>query len=114
MTTADPTGGVVVRVRLPRALERIRVRDDLAAAAGAPPHVTILFPFMPVAKLRPSVRRDLAAIAAMVPRPAGAECAATKACAPKKPALPPTIAMTARACHLTGSGINEPRKRSSA
>ena len=66
MTTADPTGGVVVRVRLPRALERIRVRDDLAAAAGAPPHVTILFPFMPVAKLRPSVRRDLAAIAAMV------------------------------------------------
>ena len=66
MTTADPTGGVVVRVRLPRALEQLRLRDDLAAAAGAPPHVTILFPFMPVARLRPSVRRDLAAIAATV------------------------------------------------
>jgi 2'-5' RNA ligase len=66
MTAADPTGGVVVRVRLPRALERIRLRDDLAAAAGAPPHVTILFPFMPVARLRPAVRRDLAAIAATV------------------------------------------------
>lgn len=66
MATAGPISGVVVRVRLPAPLERIRRRDDLAAADGAPSHVTLLFPFMPVAQLRPAVRRDLAEISATV------------------------------------------------
>jgi 2'-5' RNA ligase len=66
MTTADPVSGVVVRVRLPASLERLRRHDDVAANAGAPAHVTLLFPFMPVAELRPPVRRALAEIAASV------------------------------------------------
>lgn len=66
MTTADPTSGVVVRVGLPAPLERIRRRSDLAAAAGAPAHVTILFPFLTEADLLPAVRRELARIAATV------------------------------------------------
>jgi 2'-5' RNA ligase len=66
MTTADPVSGVVIRVRLPASLERIRRHDDFAANAGAPAHVTLLFPFMPVAELRPPVRRALAEIAAAV------------------------------------------------
>jgi 2'-5' RNA ligase len=64
MTVADPTSGVVVRVRLPAPLERIRRRSDLAAAAGAPAHVTILFPFLAEVDLLPAVRRDLVRIAA--------------------------------------------------
>lgn len=67
MTTADPASGVVARVRLPVALERIRRRDDRAAAAGAPAHITLLFPFVPRSGLVPSVRRELACIAASVP-----------------------------------------------
>ena len=66
MTTADPVSGVVIRVRLPPALERLRRHDDVAANAGAPAHVTLLFPFMPVADLRAPARRALAAIAATV------------------------------------------------
>ena len=66
MTTADPVSGVVVRVRLPSSLERLRRHDDVAANAGAPAHVTLLYPFMPVAELRPAVRRALAEIAAAV------------------------------------------------
>jgi 2'-5' RNA ligase len=66
MTTADPVSGVVVRVRLPPSLERLRRHDDFAANFGVPAHVTLLFPFMPAAALRPPVRRALAEIAATV------------------------------------------------
>jgi 2'-5' RNA ligase len=66
MTVTGPISGVVVRVSLPPALARIRSGDDLAASAGAPPHITILYPFLPVAILRPAVRRELVGIAAMV------------------------------------------------
>lgn len=66
MTMAEPVSGVVVRVRIPDGLDRIRRRDDRAAATGAPPHVTLLFPFLPAATLRPSVRRSLAEVAADV------------------------------------------------
>jgi 2'-5' RNA ligase len=66
MSTADPVSGVVVRAPLPVPLERLRRHDDFAANAGAPAHVTLLFPFMPVAALRPPVRRALAEIAATV------------------------------------------------
>lgn len=66
MTTADPVSGVVVRVRVPPPLERLRRHEDFAARVGVPAHVTLLFPFMPVAELRPPVRRALAGIAAAV------------------------------------------------
>ena len=66
MTTADPVSGVVVRVRLPPPLQRLRRHDDFAANVGVPAHVTLLFPFMPAAALRPPVRRALAEIAETV------------------------------------------------
>jgi len=66
MTTADPVSGVVVRVRLPAPLERLRRHEDFAAKVGVPAHVTLLFPFVPAAELRPGIRRVLAEIAATV------------------------------------------------
>jgi 2'-5' RNA ligase len=58
---------VIVRVRLPRRLERLRFRRDPSAASGVPAHVTILFPFLTTPELTPAVRGSLAAIAARVP-----------------------------------------------
>lgn len=58
---------VIVRVRLPRRLERLRARRDPGAASGIPAHVTILFPFLTTAELTPAVRRSLATIAGAVP-----------------------------------------------
>jgi len=66
MTTADPVSGVVVRVRLPAPLLRLRRHDDFAASVGVPPHVTLLFPFVPVTELRAPHRRALVEIAAKV------------------------------------------------
>lgn len=63
MPTTDPISAVVVSVTLPGALERVRRRHDVAAASGAPAHVTLLFPFLPVTRLEPHVRRELAEIA---------------------------------------------------
>jgi 2'-5' RNA ligase len=57
---------VIVRVSIPPALERIRRRWDLAASAGVPAHVTILYPFLPPVELRPAIRAELATIAASV------------------------------------------------
>jgi 2'-5' RNA ligase len=62
-----PDSAVVVTVRLPDGLARLRRRHDPSAAAGLPAHVTLLFPFLPVAGLSPGVRSVLAAIAATVP-----------------------------------------------
>jgi 2'-5' RNA ligase len=109
MTTADPVSGVVVRVRLPPSLERLRRHDDFAASVGVPPHVTLLFPFMSAAALRPPVRRALAGIAAAVepfdvrfaavgrfpgvvwlmPEPAARFTALTEAIATRYPEYPP-------------------------
>ena len=50
-------------VTLPGALEWVRRRHVVAAASGAPAHVTLLFPFLPVTRLEPHVRRELAEIA---------------------------------------------------
>jgi len=63
MTDADPVSGVVIRVPLPAPLHRLRLAHDSAAGLGVPPHVTLLFPFMPAAALAPPVRRALAEIA---------------------------------------------------
>jgi len=57
---------VIVRLRLPEPLERVRVRHDPVAAEGVPAHVTILFPFLPTDQLTPAVRRTLGRIAAGV------------------------------------------------
>jgi 2'-5' RNA ligase len=66
MTMGDPVSAVVVRVTLPAPLERLRRHDDIAAQVGVPAHVTLLFPFMPVARLEPSIRGALAEVAATV------------------------------------------------
>jgi 2'-5' RNA ligase superfamily protein len=64
MVTTEPASAIVVRVKVSDALERARRRWDWAAGVGVPAHVTIIFPFLPVALLTPDVRRSLAAIAA--------------------------------------------------
>ena len=66
MPTTDPVTAVVVRVSLPDSLANIRRRHDPTAANGVPAHVTLLFPFIPVASLAPAIRGDLAAIAGSV------------------------------------------------
>ena len=53
-------------IRLPPTLARLRRRWDRAARAGAGPHVTILFPFLPTSRLDDDVRRRLAIIAGAV------------------------------------------------
>jgi 2'-5' RNA ligase len=54
---------IVVRIRVPAAIERLRRAHDRSARFGVPPHVTILYPFVPAAELTPAVRDDLARIA---------------------------------------------------
>lgn len=54
---------IVVRVSVPAAIERLRRDHDRAARLGVPPHVTILYPFVPVTELTPAIRDDLARIA---------------------------------------------------
>jgi 2'-5' RNA ligase len=66
MSATDPVSAIVVRVALPEALANIRRRHDPVAAKGVPAHVTLLFPFIPVANLRPAIRSALASIAASV------------------------------------------------
>jgi 2'-5' RNA ligase len=60
----QPPSGLAIPIRLPAALDRLRARWDRAALAGAGPHVTVLFPFLPSSELTPPVRAALAAIAA--------------------------------------------------
>ena len=64
MALSEPTSAIIVRVPIPARVARVRRRWDRAAAIGVPPHVTILFPFLPPERLDPAVRRELAAIAA--------------------------------------------------
>jgi 2'-5' RNA ligase len=64
----DTVGGrtaIVVPVALPDALESIRLRHVSNASLGVPAHVTLLFPFVPVASLDPS---DIDVAAAVVAR----------------------------------------------
>lgn len=58
--------GIAVPLALPPAVARIRRRWDLAASLGARPHVTVLYPFLPMVDLAPAVRADLALIARAV------------------------------------------------
>ena len=61
-----PPSGLAVPARLPAGLARLRRRHDRAASAGAQPHVTVLYPFIPCASLTPDVRDELAVVAAGV------------------------------------------------
>ena len=62
-----PRSAVIIPVELPRPLHLVRNAGDVMAAHGVPPHVTILFPFIPPASLTPDVQTALAAIAASTP-----------------------------------------------
>lgn len=66
MTGSPPTPGrsaVIVPIELPDALGIIRASGDRMAARGVPPHVTILFPFLPADALTSVVRAALADVA---------------------------------------------------
>ncbi len=58
----EPSSAIVVRIRLPPALERVRGSLDHAARLGVPGHVTILYPWLPAAALTGSARRMLSQI----------------------------------------------------
>jgi 2'-5' RNA ligase len=55
--------GIVVRVRLTPALERIRMAGVANAALGVPAHVTLLYPFLPTDRLDADVRSAVHEIA---------------------------------------------------
>jgi len=54
---------VIVRVTLPDALDRLRLRCVRDAALGVPAHVTLLYPFVEAAALSTKIRRTIESIA---------------------------------------------------
>ena len=66
MVATQPASAIVVRVRVPRDLQRTRRQWDPSAGAGVPAHVTILYPFLSVRRLGPEDRAALATIAGSV------------------------------------------------
>ena len=74
MTTSGPSGpardlppsGLAVPITIPLPLAQLRSRWDRAALAGAQPHVTVLYPFLPERELTPKVAAELGRIAAAV------------------------------------------------
>ena len=58
---------IVVPIRLPAELESIRMREVASARAGAPAHVTLLFPFVPALDLRSDHLGRVAAVVESVP-----------------------------------------------
>jgi 2'-5' RNA ligase len=66
ITVADPPTGIAIPMRIPPPLAAIRRRWDEAALAGARSHVTVLYPFVPVAHLVAADRATLAGIARAV------------------------------------------------
>jgi 2'-5' RNA ligase len=59
--------GLVIPIRLPPTLARVRARWDRAALAGARSHITVLYPFLPPGELTAAVRVDLAGVARSEP-----------------------------------------------
>jgi 2'-5' RNA ligase len=62
----EPTGeesALIVPVELPAELRQIRDRLDPAAAAGVPGHITLLYPFLPAARVDERVRARVTTIA---------------------------------------------------
>jgi hypothetical protein len=66
-TPRPVASGLAVPFAVPPALDGLRRRWDRAALAGAGPHVTILYPFLPCEELGPVDRTELAAIVGRVP-----------------------------------------------
>lgn len=62
-----PVSAVIIPIALPPVLDVVRTAWDPMAARGVPPHVTILFPFVPAAGLTPDVQAALSAIALSYP-----------------------------------------------
>jgi 2'-5' RNA ligase len=60
---SEKPSAVIVRLRLPAGLERLRRARDRSASHGVPAHVTILYPFLPQSDLTGTVRGELASIA---------------------------------------------------
>jgi hypothetical protein len=58
---------VIVPIVLPSRLASLRDAGDRMAAHGVPAHVTVLFPFLAVDALTPTVRSALARLAAKSP-----------------------------------------------
>jgi len=54
---------IVVRIRVPAAIDRLRRARDRAARRSVPAHVTILYPFVPASELTLAVREQIAGIA---------------------------------------------------
>lgn len=121
------TGGrsaVVVTVPLHGRLRRLRERHDPSAQLGVPPHVTLLFPFVPASGLTGGVRNGVAQVAAahdpfvvtlasaatfpgavyLVPEPSAPFISLTAALLARFPAYPPyggDIAVDGLIPHLT-------------
>jgi len=55
---------IIIPVNVPVAMRRLRDGLDAAAAAGVPPHVTLLYPFMPPDALDEGVRAEIGRIIA--------------------------------------------------
>ena len=68
MVPAERSSAVVIRVVVPDGIERLRRRWDPSAAVGVPAHITILYPFVPVADLTPGTRHELVDLARNVPQ----------------------------------------------
>jgi hypothetical protein len=64
---STPPTGIAVPFSVPPGIAALRRRWDRAAALGARPHVTVLYPFLPAVELRTADRAVLARIAADVP-----------------------------------------------
>lgn len=58
---------IIIRARLPTALERLRRRHVDDATLGVPGHVTLLYPFVEPAWLTAAIRTTIATIAARRP-----------------------------------------------
>lgn len=69
MAAIDPgrRSAIIVPIRLPAVLESIRMREVASARAGAPAHVTLLFPFAPAAELDASLLARVTEVVASVP-----------------------------------------------
>ena len=109
MATIQPTSAVIVRIPIPHSIARIRRARVHDATLDVPPHVTILYPFLPPDRLDAAVRRELAEIAAahggfdarftrvgrfpgllyLAPEAAEPFVALTEACAERFPEYPP-------------------------
>ena len=60
---SERESAIVVRIRVPASIERLRRAHDWAARRGVPAHVTINYPFMAASELTPAAREELAQIA---------------------------------------------------